>query len=159
MGQSEYFSVYFVMRWNEGAGGQTIWRSFDGDDNFVSSRFRIDDEEVFFDWVGSSVSNTPDVLSADLWEGKGPTKLVAFKRVPFLNGTAHIISNGVNQVVSMANNGPLDEAQIVQIGNGFREGNTEYLQGAFHEIVMFDGALSSQEEAALVEYLDVKWGL
>lgn len=59
----------------------------------------------------------------------------------------------------MANNGPLEEAQVVQIGNGFRNGDSEYLHGAFHEVVMFDGALSAQEEARLVEYLDVKWGL
>lgn len=159
-GQGQHYTMFTVARWNAGAGSQVIMSFRETSDGYEGKGLSVNGTKARFVHRAPPAPSGGDELEADLFGAGGPAKLVIAKRVPFGIGTAHVLSNGAQTSVLPAKS--LGTVPPLYTVMGMEQPSVKEpsaLRGTIHEVLMFDGALTSEEEKAVIAYLKVRWGL
>lgn len=158
-----HYSIFMVASWNPTAGTRTLMQAYRhaGDDlDGESMRIEIDGGSTVRFRHDSNTDGVADLVESTAFDATGARQLVVVERRSFLSGTAHRISNGVDWQSVEGSEGALDVIPMIFAGNCITEPLGDCaLDGSIHEIVFVRGELTASERQAMIDYLNVKWGL
>lgn len=153
------YAIFAVVTWDPTRGRQTILDSwYPGDSSEAYALEAVDGHTVRFRHRGIGDPASDEVTST-AFDAAAGRQLVEVRRAPFLAGTALTISNGTTATAIAATRGPLTASPGAFVGRCFPAEPSCGLHGTVHELLFYDGALSSAERDAIVAYLKTKWSL
>lgn len=154
------YAIFAVVTWSTSVvGRQTIldsWYPGDGSEAYALEALDWNSVRFRHRAMGDATSDVVVSPDFDATEGK---QLIIVQRAPFLSGTALTISNGTDTTAIMATRGAFTTPPAAWVGRCAPIEPSCRLRGRVHELLFYEGELSSADVDAIVAYLREKWSL
>ncbi len=156
------YTIFIVASWNPASGRQTLLDSqyVVGGQLEAFSVDAVSRSAVRFRHRGFG-DETADVVTGYHFDAAAGRQLIMVRRAPFLSGTTLTVSNGTDETTIVSTTTAFGEQQLSSLGRClYLEGDGDCeLDGRFHELLSYEGPLTTGQRAAIAAYLREKWSL
>lgn len=157
------YSVFVVASWASNGARQAILDSYytlaDAEEAYSLEATSATTVRFRHRGVNDAQSDSVELNGFDAAKGR---QLVIMRRVPLGGGHVLSLSNGTKTTTAPTSTSNFGDDNIqVMVGRCLELNTTEYcyLKGNVNEVLVFEGAMNTQELESVTDYLRVKWGL